>query len=260
MDFMTLSGLLIGIGSTYYVMAQGKITYLLYNPDAAILVIGGTIGATLITYPAKILRQAPRAILLMFFPPRKDRPATIIKSIVKLAEKAKTKGISTLMGEIKDRSNHFLIDGIQMLIDDLDPEVIRDNMEKDITFIRRRHQQISGIFRTMGTYAPIFGLLGTLIGVVQVLRNLTDPESMGASMAIAVTTTFYGIFMTNFIFLPISGKLTIHSDDELLLKEVIIEGLLAIQKGDIPIIVSKKLETFLSYKIRQREIKKKKRR
>lgn len=260
MDLMTIIGLCIGLGSTYYVMVQGKIAYLLLNPDAAILVLGGTLGATLITFPWKILRQAPGAIWMIFFPQRKDKPAVIINALVRLSEKAKTSGISSLLGEIKDRSNHFLIDGVQMMVDDLDPEVIRENMEKDITFIRRRHQQISGIFRTMGTYAPIFGLLGTLIGVVQVLRNLTDPTSMGASMAIAVTTTFYGIFLTNFVFLPISGKLTIHSDDELLLKEVMIEGLLAIQKGDIPIIVTKKLETFLSYKIRVKEIKKKKKR
>jgi len=260
MDIMTILGLVLGIGSTYYVMAEGKIAYLLLNSNAAILVIGGTLGATLITFPWKVLRQAPRAVWLIFFPPRKDLPSETIKMIVRLAEKAKTKGISTLLGEVKDKSNHFMIDGIQMLVDDLDPEVIRENMEKDITFIRRRHQQISGIFRTMGTYAPIFGLLGTLIGVVQVLRNLTDPQSMGASMAIAITTTFYGIFLTNFLFLPIAGKLTVHSDDELLVKEVVIEGLLAIQQGDIPIIVTKKLETFLSYKIRKKEIKKKRRR
>ncbi|MFH1378776.1 MAG: MotA/TolQ/ExbB proton channel family protein [bacterium] len=260
MDIMSVLGLMVGIGSTYYVMAKGKIAYLLFNPDAAILVIGGTIGATLITFPWKILRQMPKAVWMIFFPQRKDKPANTIRSMVELAQKAKTKGITSLSGEVKDRSNHFLIDGVQMMVDDLDPEVIRENMEKDITFIRRRHQQIASIFRTMGTYAPIFGLLGTLIGVVQVLRNLTDPQSMGASMAIAVTTTFYGIFLTNFVFLPIAGKLSIHSDDELLLKEVVIEGLLAIQKGDIPIIVSKKLETFLSYKIRVKEIKKKKKR
>ncbi|MBD3271551.1 MAG: motility protein A [Elusimicrobia bacterium] len=259
MDLMTLLGLLLGIGSTYYVMSQGKIAYLLFNPDAAILVIGGTIGATLITFPWKVIRQVPRAIWLVFFPPKKDQPSMVIRNIVQLAERAKTKGIPSLISDVKGKgNNHFLVEGIQMLVDDLDPEIIRENMEKDITFIRRRHQQIAGIFRTMGTYAPIFGLLGTLIGVVQVLRNLTDPQSMGASMAIAVTTTFYGIFLTNFVFLPIAGKLTVHSDDELLLKEVIIEGLLSIQKGDIPIIVSKKLETFLSYKIRKKEIKKKK--
>lgn len=260
MDVMTVLGLLIGIGSTYYVMVKGEIAYLMLNPDAAILVIGGTIGATLITFPWKVLRQVPKAIWLVFFPQREDKPAKVITTMVELAQKAKTKGITSLSGEVKDQSNHFLIDGVQMMVDDLDPEVIRENMEKDITFIRRRHQQVSGIFRTMGTYAPIFGLLGTLIGVVQVLRNLTDPQSMGASMAIAVTTTFYGIFLTNFVFLPIAGKLTVHSDDELLLKEVVIEGLLAIQKSDIPIIVSKKLETFLSYKIRKREITKKKKR
>ncbi|MFH1282619.1 MAG: MotA/TolQ/ExbB proton channel family protein [bacterium] len=258
MDLMTIFGFLLGGGAAVYVMWKGEILYLLINLDAAILVIGGTLGATLITYPWRILKQAFIAFWMIFFPKRRQSPAKTIKMMVELAEKAKTTGIHSLLDDMTDKRNAFLQEGIQMLVDDLEPDIIRDNLEKDITFIRRRHQQIGNVFKTMGTYSPIFGLLGTLIGVVQVLRNLTDPSSMGRSMAIAVTTTFYGIFLANFVFLPISGKLGTHTEDELLVKEVIVEGLLAIQKGDIPMIVSKKLETFLSHAVRTREIKNKK--
>ena len=173
--------------------------------------------------------------------------------IVRLAEKARRDGVLSLQNEIPKLRDRFFADGIRMVLDNLNPEIIRENLEKEIVFIRKRHQQISGIFRTMGTYAPIFGLLGTLIGVVQVLRNLSNPQTMGASMAIAVSTTFYGIFGTNFVFLPIAGKLSVYTEEELLIKEVIIEGILSIQKGEIPLIVSKKLEAYLSSKLRKRK-------
>jgi len=255
MDLMTILGFLVGGGSIYYVMYKGGIAYLLLNIDAAILVIGGTLGATLITYPWRVMHQSFSALWIVFFPQRKKAPVHTIKMMVRLSEIAKVSGIQSLPQEMPDKRDTFLVDGVQMLVDDMEADIIRDNLEKDITFIRRRHQQIANVYRTMGTYAPIFGLLGTLIGVVQVLRNLTDPTSMGRSMAIAITTTFYGIFLTNFIFLPIAGKLATHTEDELLLKEVVIEGLLAIQKGDIPMIVSKKLETFLAHHVRVKEIK-----
>jgi hypothetical protein len=125
-------------------------------------------------------------------------------------------------------------------------------LEKEIIFTRKRHQQVIEVFRSMGTYAPIFGLLGTLLGVVQVLKNITDVKSLGTSMALAVTTTLYGIFFANFIFLPLAGKLESRSEEELLIKEVMIEGILSIQKGDIPLIVSKKLEAFFSQKHRKK--------
>jgi len=252
MDLMTILGLIMGCGAVYYVMARGQITALLFNLSAAILVFGGTFASTLITYPFKIIKQVPKALRLVIFPSKRYTASEAIETLVRLAEVARRGGIGVLANEIHNLRDNFLIDGIQMLLDNLDPELIRENLEKEIIFTRRRHQQVSGVFRTMGTYAPIFGLLGTLIGVVQVLRNLADPKTMGASMAIAVTTTFYGIFGTNFVFLPIAGKLNAHSEEELLIKEVMIEGILSIQKGEIPLIVERKLQAFLAYKFRKR--------
>lgn len=251
MDLMTILGLILGIGSVYYVMNAGGITALLLNVNAAILVFGGTLASTLISYPFKVLKQAVKVLRFVVFPSKRYAPTEIIETIIRLSERSRRTGISSLTDEIHVIKDRFLVDAIQMLVDNIDPEIIRDNLEKDILFTRKRHTQVAGVFRTMGTYSPIFGLLGTLIGVVQVLRNLSDPQAMGTSMAIAVTTTFYGIFGTNFIFLPIAAKLTVHSEDELLIKEVVIEGILSIQNGEIPIIVRKKLQAFLSYKLRQ---------
>ena len=204
MDLMTVLGLALGLGAVYYVMQAGNITALLINPNAAVLVFGGTFAATMISYPFKVLKSAPKALMMIFFPSKINTPSETVNTLLRLTESAQRNGIDRLQNDIGELKDRFMIDGIQMVIDNLDPDVIRENLQKEIIFTRKRHHQVSGIFRTMGTYAPIFGLLGTLIGVVQVLRNLSDPESMGASMAIAVTTTFYGIFGTNFIFLPAS--------------------------------------------------------
>jgi len=250
MDLMTILGLVVGTGAIYFVMKEGGIVSLLFNRNAAVLVFGGTFACMLISYPFKVLKQAVKVLRFVVFPSKRYAPTEMIETIVRLAERAKRTGIGSLMDETHRLRDRFLVDGIQMLVDNIDPDIVRDNLEKDIFFTRRRHNQVSGVFKTMGTYAPIFGLLGTLIGVVQVLRNLTDPKSMGASMAIAVTTTFYGIFATNFIFLPIAAKLTVQSEEELLIKEVVIEGIISIQKGEIPLIVRKKLQAFLSYKLR----------
>ena len=144
----------------------------------------------------------------------------------------------------------FFRDSLLMVIEGIELETIHEKLEKEIAIVRRRHHQVSSLFRSMGGYSPIFGLLGTLIGVVQVLRNLTDAQSMGASMAIAVTATFYGIFGANFLFLPIAGKLTIYSEDEILIKELFARGVMAIQKGEVPLVVERQLEAFLAYRLR----------
>lgn len=250
MDLMTLMGILIGGGAVYYVMARGNIVNLLFDANAAILVFGGTLGAALITYPWRIVRVMPRAVLMVFFPPKRMSADEAIKVIVSLSERAKKEGLEKLHEPLSSIQNPFLRDALGMVIDGLESDVVHEKLEKELAIVRRRHHQVASIFRSMGAYSPIFGLLGTLIGVVQVLRNLTDAQSMGASMAIAVTTTFYGVFGANFIFLPIAGKLTIYSDDELILKELIIRGVLAIQKGDVPIVVERKLEAFLAYRLR----------
>jgi len=252
MDLMTVIGMIIGLAAVYYCMYVGDIVAYLFNFPSFVLVAGGTIASTMISYPFKVLKVVPKALMMAFFPSKRNSPSETVNTLVQLSETAKRNGIDSLQAEIRTLKDRFMIDGIQMVIDNLDPEVIRDNLLKEILFTRKRHQQVAGVFKMMASFAPVFGLLGTLIGVVQVLRNLSNVESMGSGMAVAVITTFYGIFSTNFIFLPVSAKLTVHSEEELLLKEVVIEGILSIQAGEIPILVKKKLEAFLAYKLRKK--------
>jgi chemotaxis protein MotA len=140
---------------------------------------------------------------------------------------------------------------MQLVVDGVEPEVVKDNLYKEILYARQQNQKISGVFRTMATLAPIFGLLGTLIGVVQILRNLSDPTNMGAAMAVAVTATFYGIFAANFIFLPISVKLNEHGENDIMSSELVAEGVITVQQGDLPTIVRKKLDAFLLTRMKE---------
>lgn len=253
MDLMTLLGLACGGGAIFYVLHHGGMLHLIVNLEAFILIFGGTVGSVLISYPWKILKTVPRALVMVLFPPRKTTYPQLILQFVHLAEKARRDGLDSLQTEMAGNKHFFLRDGLQMILDGLDPDIVKERLEREILLTRQRHMQVTGIFRSAGTFAPIFGLLGTLIGVVQVLRNLTDPKSMGASMAIAMTASFYGIFSANFLFLPIAAKLNFHSEDELLIKELIAKGIGSLQRGDIPLVLSKKLEAYLSYRLRSKQ-------
>lgn len=253
MDFMTIIGLVGGGATIYFVMASGGILHMLFDPIAIVLVFGGTISSTMIAYPWKVIRQAPKALRLVFFPPKHagEDLREIVNTMTGLAEKAKRNGMSSLEQDIPGFENEFMTQGIQMLVDGLSEEVVRNQLEKEMVYARQRQAKQAGIFRTMATLSPIFGLLGTLIGVVQVLRNLSDPTSMGRAMAIAITTTFYGIFAANFIFLPVAIKLNEQSEHDVMARELIAEGVLAIQQGEIPLLVKKRLTVFLSRKDRE---------
>ncbi|MBU2567637.1 MAG: MotA/TolQ/ExbB proton channel family protein [Elusimicrobia bacterium] len=254
MDFMTIIGIVMGALAVYFVMARGQIVHLLANLDAFVLVFGGTLASTLIAYPWSTLKEIPKAFRYAFFPRKRESAIRTIEILVSLSEKAKRSGVEALSNDIHNIKSRFFVNSIRMLIDGFEPDIIQGNMEKEIIYVQQRHQKVTSVFRMMATIAPIFGLLGTLIGVVQVLKNITDPKTMGASMAIAVTTTFYGIFSANFMFLPIAVKLSEYSEDEILNMELILEGVLSLQKGDVPLVTEKKLEAFLSAILREKQI------
>ena len=136
------------------------------------------------------------------------------------------------------------------MVDGADQDRIRDELDTEITFIEERHRIGQEIFVTMGTYSPAFGMIGTLIGLINMLRTLDDPSQIGAGMSVALVTTFYGAVMANLLLLPIAGKLKNRTERETLLKEVTIEGIMSIQSGDNPRVVEEKLKAFLAPKLR----------
>lgn len=251
MDLMTILGACTGFGVVLYILSVGNMTRFLLNPEAFILIFGGTFGSVLISYPASVLQHVPGALKMMIFPPRRPSPELLIKTFVDMAEKARREGNESLVSWLGSVPHPFMADGLQMLLDGLDADVMRDRFERDIVATRHRHTQISAVFRSAGSYAPIFGLLGTLIGVVQVLRNITNPTAMGASMAVAMTASFYGIFSANFLFLPIAAKLNFYSEEEMLNRELIAKGMLCLASGEVPWLISRKLEGYMAFHLRR---------
>jgi len=248
MDIMIILGWIVGLGSIGWVLREGDTLHFFFNVRALVLVFGGTIGATFITYPYSILKKTPRALLHFFFPGRRTSASLVMTTLLDVSNRALRTGMESIEADMRQTKNKFLANGLKLILDGLPPSLIRANLEKEIHFIRLRHGEISNLFRNMATYAPIFGLLGTLVGVVEVLLNLTDPKTMGAHMAVAMTATFYGIFGANFLFLPIAGKLQAYSDQELFLKDVMIEGILSIQSKEVPSILARRLKAYLNQK------------
>lgn len=252
MDFMTLTGWVVGLGAIGWVLGNADTIHFFLNERAMILVFGGTIGATLITYPWSTLKRVPSAMMLFLFPGRRSSADDVMAKILSLSSRARRTSMESLELDVRGTRDLFLANGLKMIADGFPASIIRANLEKEIHFIRLRHAEIANVFRNMATYAPIFGLLGTLVGVVEVLLNLTDPKSMGAHMAVAMTATFYGIFGANFLFLPIAGKLHSYSEQELFLKEVMIEGILSIQRQEVPAILTRRLQAYLNRQERPR--------
>jgi len=253
MDKMTIIGLVAILLTILYVLAAGNILHMLFNPLALIIVYGGTFSATLIAYPWSVIKEIVPSLRIMLFPSKHSEQdmEEMIANLSILAEKARRDGIESLQAELPTITDKFLSHGVQMLVDGLEHDVIKDNLSREIFYTRHNQQKVSGAFRTMATVAPIFGLLGTLMVIVDMLRNLSNPTSMGAAMSNAVTATFYGIFSAN-VFIPIATKLTDHSERDIINKEMIAEGIMAIQEGDVPMIVRKKLTAFIMAHMRQK--------
>ncbi|MFN0117866.1 MAG: motility protein A [Elusimicrobiota bacterium] len=254
MDLMTFLGWFVGLGAVAWVLGDGETAKFFMNTHAAVLVFGGTLGATLITYPWSIIKKIPMAIVMFMFPGRRESADSIMSQMLELAGRARRTSMESLELDMRGTSDQFLANGLKLIADGLPENLVRSNLEKEIHFIRLRHEEVSNVFRNMATYAPIFGLLGTLVGVVEVLLNLTDPRTMGSHMAVAMTATFYGIFGANFLFLPIAGKLQSYSEQELFLKEVMIEAILSIQRQEGPAILSRRLESYLNRKSKNKVI------
>lgn len=252
MDLMTFFGAFFGIGVIVFVLSSGGMLRFLLNWEAIVLIFGGTLGSIMISYPWAALKWTASSFRIVLFPPKRPSISEIIRVIVNLADISKKNGLEAIAPEIPRLPHPFLSDACQMIVDGVDEHILHERMEHDINTTRLRHQQQTNVFNSAGTFAPIFGLLGTLIGVVQVLRNIQNPQMMGSSMAIAMTASFYGIFSANFLFLPIASKLGYYSEEDILLREIIAKGIVSLHEGDVPWLVSKKLEGYLSLALRKK--------
>ena len=251
MDLATIIGLVLAWGAFFgsIVMEGGELKAMI-NPSAALLVFGGTLGATMISFPLSAVIGLAGVVKNAFLGKKEDM-GEIIRRLVSFAEKARREGLLALEDEVQGVDDPFLKKGIQLAIDGTDPELVREIMQTDIEFLGSRHHDGANFFATMGGFAPTLGVIGTVAGLVHMLANLSDPGSMGPSIAAAFIATLYGVSSANLIFLPLSNKLKATSHEEVLAREIVTEGILSIQAGDNPRIVEEKLKAFLSPKIRR---------
>lgn len=249
MDIATLIGILVAFGLVIIsILLGGDGTWFLNYPSIMI-VLGGTMGATLLSYPFSEVLSVFK-VAKNVFSHRSQVPNKLIPLIAGFAKKARQEGILSFETQLKDIEDPFLVKGIQMAIDGMESSSIEDVMTTEIRYLEERHRLGSEIFTTMGTFAPAVGMLGTIIGLVQMLMQMEDPSQIGAPMAVALLTTFYGTLLANLFFLPIAGKLKTRSKQEILIKQMVLEGIISIQSGDNHRIVEQKLKAFIAPKAR----------
>jgi chemotaxis protein MotA len=180
------------------------------------------------------------------------QPDAVISKMVQYAERARREGMLALEDDSETEADPFLRKGLRLAVDGTDPQLLEKIMQTDVQQIENRHHEGAKILAAGGSFAPAFGMIGTLIGLVSMLSTLSDPAQIGAGMATALVTTFYGAVLANTFFLPLAGKLEARSREEILNKEMIIDGIMAIQSGDSPRIVEEKLKSFLPPVLRRK--------
>lgn len=251
MDLSSIIGIVLGFGMLLaaYVLEHGVIAALL-QPTAAMIVFGGTLGAVMTSFSMNDVKQIPSLFKIMFTE-KKYEVNELISILCGFAEKARREGLLSLERETAGIDDEFLRQGIQLVVDGTDPALVRDILETQIDFTDQRHKIGADIFEAAGGYSPTMGIIGTVMGLVNVLGNLSNPDELGPSIAVAFIATLYGVSFANLVWLPIGHKLKLKSKQERFMREIALEGILSIQAGDNPSIVREKLRAFLSAKVRQ---------
>lgn len=245
MDLATIIGIVSAFSLVLVAVASGGgLSWFLDGPSA-LIVLGGTFGAVLVNYPlADVLGVIKVAQNAFFKKGQKARAA--IELLVMMSKISRKDGMLALQNMTHRLRDPFLIKAVNLLIDGLEPLDLTNILDTELDFIEERHRLGAEIFTTMGNYAPAMGMTGTLIGLVQMLMRMNDPSSIGPAMSVALVTTFYGVLLAYLLFLPLAGKLKRLSAQELLVKQLIINGILSIQAGDNPRILEQKLHAFVS--------------
>ncbi len=253
MDLATVIGMLAGFGLVTVAIVSGGGAEMFFNVPSMLIVVGGMISATLIHFSmGKVLRIFSVVKQALFDQLQPEQQ--VVQQLVDYAAISRRDGALALEQQLAQTTDPFLIKGLQMLIDGQEESTIEQQLSVEVQYLQQRHEDGKKILEFMGGSAPAFGMIGTLIGLIQMLRQLDSPDSIGLGMATALITTFYGALLANLLFLPLAGKLALRSKKETLLKEMMIEGILAIARGESPTAVRERMQAYLSAKQRE-EIK-----
>lgn len=245
MDLASIIGVVAGIGFVAVTILLGSGLGLFWNLPSVMVVFGGTLAATMIAYPLgdflKIIKVTMKVFMFKI-----EKPADIIATLVEISNKARKGGLLSIEGDIKDTKDPYLAKALQMTVDGVKTGDIAAIMQKKMTLTKQEHKTGSSLYVSMGAFAPAFGMVGTLIGLVQMLANLDDPSSIGPKMAVAMITTFYGAVLANLFFIPMAEKLVIRSGEEITNMTIIFEGVLSIREGEHPRLMEDKLNVYLA--------------
>lgn len=257
MEKATIVGVILANGAMAYsiVVAGASFSAFIDVPSIIMVVVGG-IAAVVIAYPFGVVFNIVNVLKKTIFP-KVPAVTPVITQLIEFAEIARRDGILALENKTAEIKDSFILMGIQMAIDGTDGEIMEAVLRSEVESMAVRHKLGKTVLETTARYAPAFGMIGTLIGLIIMLGNMSNPDAIGPGMAVALLTTLYGAYMANAFCLPFADKLGYYSRKELEVREVIIRGLLAIQNGDNPRVIEQKLGTFLPAKERAKIAKKK---
>jgi len=249
MDRATLVGLAAGIVFLMVGMVSGGGSLLTFwNPQSVFITFGGTIGSVFISFTWEQMLSTGKVARNAFTTKAMD-PLVVINHVVTFSEKARREGLLSLEKELSQAKDiPYLVKGLQLAFDGSDQDIVHAILEGEREAIEERHNIGIKIFEQLASLAPSWGMIGTVMGLILMLKNLSDPSAVGPSMAVALLTTLYGAVGAFFIFTPIANKLKIRSEQEMMLKHIIIQGILAIQAGDNPRMVKEKLVAYIAPK------------
>lgn len=254
MDITTIIGIISAFTLVISAILFGGSLSMFINIPSLMIVVGGTIGAAMINYPLPDIVKVTKVVRNAFFF-KAFTAKELIGNFVNLAGTARREGILALETALNDINDDFMKKGLQLSVDGLEPVSIKDILDTEVGNIQERHKLGAEIFTTLGTFAPAMGMIGTLIGLVQMLQTMDDPSSIGPAMAVALLTTFYGSVLANIVCLPIAGKLRNKSAEEVMMKGLMSEGIMSIAKGDNPRLLEQKLNAFLAPNLRETSFK-----
>jgi chemotaxis protein MotA len=245
LDIGTIIGLVLGVAALLVGIVLGGGSFAsLVDPTSVFVVLLGSMGAMVVSFPlARILKV--HTVILKAIKSVPPDPAETIRELVKYAEVARREGILSLENLIPEMKDPFIVRGVKMAVDGTDPELIKTILDTELDALMERHSQGKAMLDALAKYAPAFGMIGTLLGLIFMLKNMSDPSKIGPGMAVALITTLYGALIANVLASPMADKLAARDVEEAMVKSIIVTGVMAIQSGDNPRVVEAKLLTFL---------------
>ena len=241
MDKSTILGIVLAIGGILagLVLEGGKIAQIL-QPTAAMIVIGGTVGAVMVQFPLRIVSQATRQLTYVFFD-RGNDPKKVIGQLVEFAKQARRNGMVSLDAELSNVSDPFMRKALMLAVDGIEPDELREMMEVELDAHAEQSDKTAQVFESAGGFAPTIGIIGAVLGLIQVMQHLENIDEVGKGIAVAFVATIYGVGSANLIFLPSAGKLKVKARDEQVVREMTLEGVISILEGLNPRVLETKL-------------------